>query len=64
MSDSPPPTEANLAGPYSYPTLTTKELDRDIVNLFLPEIDLLAQPGELERLYPPGFWDDLVAPDA
>ncbi|WP_460584020.1 hypothetical protein [Hymenobacter arcticus] len=63
MSDFTP-TEADPAGPYSYPNLTTKELDRDIVNLFLPEIDLLAQPGELERLYSPGFWDDLLAPDA
>jgi hypothetical protein len=57
-------TEAAPTGPYSYPNLTTKELDRDILNLFLPELDLLAQPGELERLYPPGTWDDLLALDA
>lgn len=57
-------TEVDPTGSYSYPNLTTKELDRDIVNLFLPEIDLLAQPGELEQLYPPGTWDNLLAPDA
>jgi hypothetical protein len=49
---------------YSYPNLTTQELDRDLVNLFLPELDLLAQPRELERLYPAGFWDDLLPAEA
>ncbi|GAB2470078.1 hypothetical protein GCM10011375_40770 [Hymenobacter qilianensis] len=62
MSDTPdlsapapagytPPTE-----PCSFPNLTDRELDRDVVNLFLPEIDLFATDEELAAMYPPGDW--------
>ena len=39
---------------------TAKEPDRDLTNLNLPAIDLLATAEECEALYPPGVYKQLI----
>lgn len=40
--------------------ITTKELDRDLLNLHLPEIDLIATEQECEAMYPPGVYQQMM----
>jgi hypothetical protein len=44
----------------SRPNISDKELDRDIVNLNLPEVDLIASDDECAAMYPKGAYDDIV----
>ncbi|WP_310395364.1 recombinase family protein [Hymenobacter sp.] len=39
----------------TYPNLTDQELGRDVINLFLPEIDLVASDEECAAMYLPGL---------
>lgn len=51
---APVPTELNY-------NITNKELDRDIVNLHLPEPDsYVATDDELRALYAPGEYDRMM----
>jgi hypothetical protein len=40
--------------------ITTKELDRDLINLHLPEIDLVATDEECAAMYPPGIYKQMM----
>ncbi|QKG55034.1 hypothetical protein [Hymenobacter sp. BRD67] len=40
--------------------ITAKELDRDLLNLHLPEIDLIATDEECEAMYPPGVYRQMM----
>lgn len=40
--------------------ITSKELDRDLLNLHLPEIDLIASDEECEAMYPPGVYRQMM----
>lgn len=40
--------------------ITAKELDRDLLNLHLPEIDLIATEQECEAMYPPGVYQQMM----
>jgi hypothetical protein len=58
MSLSPDPDEMPAVPPGWYDNITEKELDRDILNLQLPEADsLFATEEELRAMYPPGDFD-------
>ena len=40
--------------------ITAKELDHDLLNLHLPEADLIATDEECAALYPPGVYQQLL----
>lgn len=40
--------------------ITAKEIDRDLVNLNLPAIDLIATDEECEAMYPPGVYKQMM----
>ncbi|TDN39845.1 hypothetical protein E4631_23295 [Hymenobacter sp. UV11] len=40
--------------------ITTQELDRDLLNLNLPVIDLIATEEECEAMYPPGVYKRMM----
>ena len=40
--------------------ITVKELDRDLINLHLPEIDLNAPDEECAAMYPPGVYAQML----
>ena len=40
--------------------ITAKEIDRDLLNLNLPEIDLIATEQECEAMYPPGVYQQMM----
>lgn len=50
--------DSNLKTPR--PNISDKELDRDLVNLHLPDVDLIASDAECAAMYPPGVYDDMV----
>ena len=41
--------------------ITAKEIDRDLINLHLPELDLIATDEECAALYPPGVYKQMQA---
>lgn len=40
--------------------ITAQELDRDLLNLNLPVIDLIATEEECEAMYPPGVYKQMM----
>jgi hypothetical protein len=40
--------------------ITAKEIDHDLLNLNLPEIDLIANEQECEAMYPPGVYQQMM----
>lgn len=40
--------------------ITAQELDRDLINLHLPEIDLIATDEECAAMYPPGVYAQML----
>lgn len=40
--------------------VTAKEVDRDLINLSLPVIDLIATEEECEAMYPPGVYQQMM----
>lgn len=40
--------------------ITAKELDRDLITLNLPAIDLIATEEECEAMYPPGVYQQMM----
>jgi len=40
--------------------ITAQELDRDLINLNLPVIDLIATEDECEAMYPPGVYKQMM----
>jgi hypothetical protein len=40
--------------------ITDKEIDRDLLNLTLPAIDLIATEEECEALYSPGVYQQMM----
>jgi hypothetical protein len=58
--ESDPEAVASVTSELSY-NITDKELDRDIVNLHLPELDsYVATDEELRALYAPGEYDRMM----
>lgn len=58
--ESDPEAVASVPPELNY-TITNKELDRDIVNLHLPEPDsYVATDEELRALYSPGEYDRMM----
>ncbi len=56
-SDTFQPTEE----PYNLNhNISTKEIDRDLINLHLPEQDLIASAEECAALYPPGEYEQMI----
>jgi hypothetical protein len=45
----------------SRPNISDKELDRDIVNLQLPDVDLIASDEECAAMYPKGVYEDMIS---
>lgn len=58
MSTGPTPTPEQPADPHH--NITAKELDRGLINLHLPEIDLIATDQECAAMYPPGFYAQML----
>jgi len=58
MSTDPTPTPEQPADPRH--NITAKELDRDLINLHLPEIDLIATDEECAAMYPPGVYAQML----
>ena len=42
------------------PNISDQELGRDLLNLHLPEVDLVASDAECAAMYPAGVYDDIV----
>lgn len=40
--------------------IRAKEIDRDLINLNLPAIDLIAKEEECEAVYPPGVYKQMT----
>ena len=58
MSNEPISTLEQPADPRH--NITVKELDRDLINLHLPEIHLIATDEECAALYPPSVYAQML----
>jgi len=54
MSTEPTPTLEQPVDPCH--NITAREIDRDLINLHLPEVDLIATDEECAAMYRPGFY--------
>lgn len=58
MSTEPTPTLEQPADPRH--NITARELDRDLINLHLPEVDLIATDEECAAMYSPGVYAQIL----
>ena len=51
--------DATPEQPADFGNITLKELDRDLLNLHLPEIDIVATEEECAAMYRPGEYEQM-----